>query len=231
LLEYYKNNTDRSKFSYYLPNGVNLENFNFELNNGIQIKNSLGIDSEIVIGFIGNVRPYHQTDILIDVAKKIVNEVKNFRIFMLTGDDKNKDLFLEKIHEQKLDKYFIFYKSVNNDEIPEIIKIMDICVLPGFSWYGSPMKIFEYAAMKKPIVGPDIPPLTDVFINGKSVLLTEKNNSVDIAEKIIYLFKNPESRKLLGENAYNTVKENNTWTRNIEKILVHYEDFISAKIN
>lgn len=231
LLDYYKNITKRNKYFYYLPNAVNLNTFNFENLFDAKLKNILGINSEVVIGFIGNVRAYHDTNLMIDVAKKILTENYNFKFLLITGDDLNTDEFKNKIRNEKLDDYFIFHKPLINKEIPEIIDMMDICILPNFSWYGSPMKIFEYAAMKKPIVAPDIQPLTDVFINNDSALLTEKGNTDEIAKGIIYLLKNPEIRKSLGENAYLTVKNNNTWEINAERIINFYEEFMKLKLN
>jgi glycosyltransferase involved in cell wall biosynthesis len=60
----------------------------------------------------------------------------------------------------------------------------------------------EASLMKKPIIGTAIPGIKALISDGKTGLLFEKNNHLDLADKIAYLIENPAYAQKLGENAY-----------------------------
>ena len=49
------------------------------------------------------------------------------------------------------------------DDVPAYIDAMDICVLPDSNAFGSPIALFEFMAMGKPCVVPDLGPMRDVI--------------------------------------------------------------------
>jgi glycosyltransferase involved in cell wall biosynthesis len=57
----------------------------------------------------------------------------------------------------------IFSGPVSRDEVPAYIDAMDICVLPDSNAFGSPIALFEFMAMGKPCIVPDLGPMRDVI--------------------------------------------------------------------
>ena len=60
----------------------------------------------------------------------------------------------------------------------------------------------EAFALQKPVVAFNTPAGNEIMENGQTALLVEKGDSKALAEKIIYLLKNPDERERIIKNAY-----------------------------
>ena len=72
-------------------------------------------------------------------------------------------------------KKIIFTGKVPHEEVFPLIELMDITVLPKSHWYGSPVKLFEYGALEKPIIATNNGPVNDIMVSGEDGLLIEEN--------------------------------------------------------
>ncbi len=98
--------------------------------------------------------------------------------------------------------------SVPYDKLPEYIARADVCL----GIFGSsektqlviPNKIYEYAAMKKPIITLDTPAIRELF-DERSMMLISRPDPQLIADAILRLRDNPNLSAQLGERAYRIV--------------------------
>jgi glycosyltransferase involved in cell wall biosynthesis len=95
---------------------------------------------------------------------------------------------------------------------------MDICVMPGSNWYGSPVKVFEYGILGKAVIAPDNGPLRDIMVHEKDGLLIERDPKV-LAETLIKLIEDKELREMLGKNFQKKIFAEYTWEDASELIL------------
>jgi glycosyltransferase involved in cell wall biosynthesis len=65
---------------------------------------------------------------------------------------------------------------VSEEQLVKYKEMMMIGVMPGSNWYGSPLKLFEYAQSSIAIVAPETPAVIDLFTEDE-VLFIDKNNS------------------------------------------------------
>jgi glycosyltransferase involved in cell wall biosynthesis len=114
---------------------------------------------------------------------------------------------------------FTFTGEVPHSEIPVYIAAMDIAIIPDFNTYGSPMKLFEYMAMGKAIVAPDVPPIKEIVEEGKTALVFERKNSIQAVKCIEALIRDKELRNKLGIRARNVVLNSHTWDQNAKRIV------------
>jgi len=82
----------------------------------------------------------------------------------------------------------------------------DICLLPLSatsiaSRYTSPLKLFEYMALGKPIVSADVPAIRSVLTSGESALLVPPGDVAALAAAVRQLMEQPALRAKLGGNA------------------------------
>lgn len=87
-----------------------------------------------------------------------------------------------------------------------LIADADICVLPLTqtsigSRYTSPLKLFEYMAMGKPIVASDHPSIREVLVDGEHALLVAPEDPAALAAALRRLIDDPDERARLGSNA------------------------------
>ena len=147
------------------------------------------------------------------------------KIFHVFGDTESLDLSKFK----KMPKNLILYGSLTPFQAELLPRNFDILLMPyqnnvylanklDTTDWMSPMKMFEYMFSKKPIISSDIEVLKEVLIHKKNSLLVEAENVDEWCNTIIKL-DDPDLRSYLSKNAFETVSQNFTWEKRVEKIL------------
>ena len=98
----------------------------------------------------------------------------------------------------------------------------DICLLPLTntsigSRYTSPLKLFEYMGMGKPVVAADVPALRSVIASGKNGLLVSVEDPVSMAAGVNALLRAPALARSLGSAAQQSARDY-AWTSRAEKL-------------
>jgi len=88
----------------------------------------------------------------------------------------------------------------------KVIAEADICLLPLSdtsigSRYTSPLKLFEYMALGKPIVSADVPAIRSVLSSGESALLVPPGDIAALAAAVRKLMEQPAMAAQLGGRA------------------------------
>jgi glycosyltransferase involved in cell wall biosynthesis len=87
-----------------------------------------------------------------------------------------------------------------------------------FAYYASPLKLFEYMAVGRPIVSSDHPATAEVVRDGETALLVPPENDDALADALCRLYDDPALRERLGDAA----KQESTqysWQARAEHIL------------
>ena len=90
----------------------------------------------------------------------------------------------------------------------------------------SPTKFFEYMAMGKATIAPDLPPLREFIKHGINGLLIRPGDPEDLKTKIMELISNSELRYKLGRNAVDSIISTHTWDINSRKIMRIFETLL-----
>jgi glycosyltransferase involved in cell wall biosynthesis len=191
---------------YVFPSGGNISLF--KPLDKIECRKILNLDvNKKYIGFVGNFYKYQGVDVLIESAKFVVKEMPQV-MFLIIGDGEMKNEWMRKVNDYGLDKYFIFTGIIPYEKMPVAIGSMDICIAPFTKDAGerSPVKVFDYLACGKPVIAGDIDCLKDIFKENE-ILFFPVENYEKLAESIIYLLKNEDIAKKLGENARKICEE------------------------
>jgi glycosyltransferase involved in cell wall biosynthesis len=108
-------------------------------------------------------------------------------------------------------------------ELPQVtLRNSGICMLPSTNTslrgrYTSPLKLFEYMAMGKPVVAANLPAMRDVLQHGRNALLAEPGSPQSFAACIRDLIGNPPLGRALGEQARSDARGYG-WTRRAEQL-------------
>jgi len=115
-----------------------------------------------------------------------------------------------------------FVGALPHSEAIRYLKSSTINVIPTrkspFFRYSSPMKLFEAAASKKPIIASNIEGNKEFVKDGVSGLLFKEGNPKNLAKKMNRLLENKELRRKVAIIAYEEVKEY-TWKNRVQKVL------------
>jgi len=170
--------------------------------------------SDRVLLFMGRLNDEKGFDILIK-AFEIVHSVLKDTFLLLSGNDES-----HKIHYKSsgINNHIKILKPHN--ESHKLYTIADIVVLPSRS-DSFPFVMIEAGAFKKPFIGGNTGGIAEFIEDGINGLLVDPENPQVLAEKIIYLLKNPQIGITMGEKLYEKVNrlcDYNNYFSEVEKI-------------
>lgn len=204
-----------------LPNGVNTDRFypcetkNDKLAAKYQIK-----DKDLIIGFLGILRPWHGIDMLLEAFKIVIEQHPQAKL-LLVGDGPIKDNIVTMLDKSLREKVIITGR-VNHEDIREYLSLFDIAISPKATFYASPMKIVEYMAAGVPTVAPDMENIRDLIIDRQTGMLFEQENHESLAGAIMLLVSNNQLRDNIKKKALDVVREKLNWRTNAQRVIQEY---------
>jgi len=206
--------------THVLTKGIDFQNFNPDSVDRNTIRQNYGISSDdIVITFIGILSPVRGVK---EVALEL-SKIDNPRLKFLVVGAGSTETELRQIREKyNLQERLILTGQRPYDEIPELTAASDICVLPfhntGLTKDIVPTKVFDYAAMGKPIISTRLPGMLDEFGEDNGVVYV--NRPEDIVAKTLELIQDGSIRELgLKTRKFVEGKSWDNITDEFEKIL------------
>jgi glycosyltransferase involved in cell wall biosynthesis len=198
-----------------IPTGVDLDVFYPRpINNTLRMK--LGISQkDKVIGTIAALRSWKGHDHLLEAAKILTEKYKNIK-FLIVGDGPRYDHLVEKVKTSGIKDYVLFlgYRK----DIPEVMSMLDIVVLPSFANEGVPQSILQAMAMEKPVIACNAGSISEVVHDRETGVLVEPRNPVALAKSIEMMFDNQGLIKTLTANAKKLVESEYSLKKMVERI-------------
>lgn len=204
----------------FLPNAVDplvFDPFRYD----DKVRSQLELKGKTVIGFIGSFAKWHGVDMLLQVMPDVIKKIPNV-YFLMVGSGVCLQDVKDKIKNSGLIEKVIFTGKVSSEDVPCYLKAMDIGVIPDSNQYGSPMKLFEYMAMKVVPVVPKLPPILDVIQDKVTGFVFDRKNVQSLKEQLIHACENKDLRKQIGKNAREQVLEKHLWIHNARSVLNLY---------
>ncbi len=162
--------------------GVNLENFDPNIS-GNAVREKYGInDDDIVVFFMGWL---YQFSGLKEVALELfkIKESYPHLKLLIVGDGDAYNEIVDIKEKYGLNNQLILTGKVSYEKIPEFIASSNICILPAYPDEKImkeivPIKIYEYMAMKKPVVTTHLPGIMREFGDNNGILYADKPENV-----------------------------------------------------
>lgn len=225
LKNYYAQYLRKNRHIEVVPNCVNTDKAVCKEELKKAIMERYGLAGKTVVGFVGSIFPYHGVDLLIRAFTEVSKSKPDITL-LIVGDGASIVELKELTTQLKLDDQVVFTGSVTNEDVFSYIDLMDIAVMAKSNWYGSPMKLFEYGAMKKPIVAPMNIPVMDVIEKDVDALLTRPDEDA-VASAIKALVSDKALRNRLASAFHKKVTQNYTWLNAARTVLANPEPRIS----
>lgn len=222
LKEYFEREYGLQDKSFVItPNAINQRKIRWDQNEVGKIKSEHEIEDKIILGFVGSLLPWHGVDLLIKSLKDIRDHHTDTKV-LIVGDGSGANDLKQLSHNLGVENDVIFTGRVPHGQVFNYIQSMDITIYPGSkdneNWYGSPVKLFEYGAMGKPVVIYDQPQIRDVMEAGKDGLLIEPEVE-QLTDAISTLLNNENLRNSIAQNFKDKVLSEYTWDKNVERVL------------
>jgi glycosyltransferase involved in cell wall biosynthesis len=171
---------------------------------------------------LANLRHQKNHDLLLKVAKEI-QQLHDKWSFHLVGTDYQDDYskhLKNQIEKLELTQQVFIYGA--KEDTNAIISAVDICVLTS-KIEGLPVSLIEYGKHKKAVVCTAVGEIPNI-LTGDNGLLVPANDVAAFTTALTKLIENPERRKKMGENLYETVQ--NQFSE--EKVIAHYLKLLMA---
>lgn len=205
-----------------IPNGANTEIF--KPMDQEAMKRTLGFDiSKKYVCFVGNLAPWQGIEYLVKAAPPVIKAAPQTR-FLIVGDGMMCGSLKKSVKENHLEKYFYFTGKVPYKDVPKYINSSDICVAPFILARNekiglSPLKIYEYMACGKPVIGSNINGVGDFLKRSNAGISFNAEKAVELADALIRLLADDDMRDNMGRNGMNIVNEQFSWNKTSKSII------------
>lgn len=207
-------------------NGVDLEKFNEKIDINKK-KEELGIPGFCkVIGTVGRLTKVKGHIFFLQSAKIVKEKMKDTKFLVVGGGSILQEL---KDYSSQLDitKDVIFTGA--REDIPELLSVMDIFVLPSIS-EGLSVTILEAMAETKPVVASSVGGIPEIIQDGINGFLVPSRSPEALAEKILFLLKNEEIACKIAKNGKETVGSRFTLEKMVSDTEFLYDNLIKEKL-
>jgi glycosyltransferase involved in cell wall biosynthesis len=210
-----------------IQNGVG-EEFLRGISGNSALRQRLGLDSRVVLGFTGFIREWHGLEQVIDFVAESEPELRLH--LLLVGDGPAVTALRRQTAERGISDRVTFAGLVSRHEIIDYVAAFDIAIQPQVVAYASPLKLFEYMALARAIVAPSTPNIREVLTDGETALLFDPSDTNELRRAVERLCADPDLRDRLGTAARVAVEQKGlTWRNNARRITELFHDLLPAK--
>ena len=181
------------------------------------LRGALGLEG-FTVGFVGTMNRWQGIAKFFDVFDKAFARTPELQ-FLMVGDGEFRAELQSRCATRPWASRVRFVGRKSHTEVPDLIASMDVCMLLDSNDYGSPMKVFEYMALAKPVVAPRVAPVLEVLRDRETALLIEPGNVDQMVDAISELHSDADLRERLAQAGRARILERHTWRRNAAEIL------------
>ena len=181
---------------------------------------------KFVFGTVKSLEIKYGIDYLIKAVSLIKDELKNWELW-IAGTGSQKDELIKLTKSLNINEKVKFLGRVPHDKIPQLLQRMHLFTVTSV-WECESFGVaaVEAAAAGLAVIASNLGGLSEVIVDGETGFHVEARNIEEIAEKILYLYKNREIREKLGKQARKNVIEKYVWKENAEIMLKEYRNLL-----
>lgn len=200
-----------------IPNGINESHFARAPSHSAA-QAALGWSGATVLGFTGFVRDWHGVD---KVVRWIASpQAPAVARLLVVGDGPARADLEALARSLNVADRVRFTGVVPRDQVPALVAAFDVALQPAVVAYASPLKLFEYLAMGKAVIGPRQPNLEEILSHGDNALLFDAERPGALEDVLTELCSNVALRARIAEGARQTIKLRGlTWGANAAKVV------------
>ena len=184
--------------------GIDTKKFYKSKQNKIKFckKNNWKVDENIIL-FIGRINKHKGIFLLLEAFKILIDNNYKCNLLIVGNDEIYFKNFINKIDPNYKKRILIFNHKI---DINYYYSLSSVFCLPSYR-EGFGMSVIEASSSFLPVVVSDIYGLNDSCINNKTGLKFKSGSSLDLVDKLKYLFNNPKKMRLFARNGKNFVDE------------------------
>jgi len=192
---------DKIKVIY---NGIDAKRF-VSFKESVKIKNDLSIPENVrIVGTIGKLSsPQKNIPLFLKAAGRISSQFSDVR-FLVVGSGKLLDDMKDFSHKLGISEKVHF--TGEREDIPEILKLLDVFVLSSYK-EGLPNVIMEAMAAGKPVVATDVGGVSELVMDEETGFLVPSNNVEKLSQAVIRLLESSNIAERMGEKGKERIEK------------------------
>jgi glycosyltransferase involved in cell wall biosynthesis len=217
---------DREKI-VLVPNGVDIEFINPELH----LEKRLF--SGFTVGFIGSLYAWSGLDLLLKAIAALRKEGLDISL-VIVGDGAMEAEWKKQSQELGIESHVAFLGRVPWQDIPQYIAGFDV----GYSgqvqlqmgkMYLSPMKLYEYMAMAKPVIASAFEDAKRLICDRQTAFLFNTGDLEDLKRTLSTAYEKRASLPEMGRLARMEIVKNHSWTARIQHLVAGAEAILEKR--
>lgn len=206
-----------------IPAGIDRRRFSPEIN-GDYVRKDLNIRKEdFLVGTVAMLRSWKGHGYLLEAAKALGQKIPNIKL-LITGGGPQESKLRSYIQNNALNGKVIM--TGYREDVPQILRSLDIFVLPSYSNEGIPQCILQAMAMGIPVISTSVGGIGEVVKNGETGTLVPPRDTRALSEAIYRGYENKEESLNLARRAREVILKDFTLERTIEKTKKVYGELL-----
>ena len=176
-----------------------------------------GLNDSFTVGYSGSFLPGKGVSLVLKIAERL----PHIQFLIVGGDSET----LAQDRSTSIPTNILFTGILPTSRVPVAISCFDVALLPNqrtvlvnqgkedIARWTSPLKMFEYMALARPIIRSDLKVLSEVLIEDSECLSVDPENVDGWVTAILRLEDDTQFRRLIADTAHSKFLESYTWER------------------
>jgi glycosyltransferase involved in cell wall biosynthesis len=205
-----------------IPCGIDTEIFNPLKFNAETQRERFGIFNENVVLFVGRLASYKGVEYLLKSMPPVIKEFKD-TVLVIVGEGNIRNELEKLTKKLGLQEHVRFLGSLPSDQIPEIMSLATVFVLPSLvESFG--VVIAEALSMEKPVIASNVGGIPEVLEKGKTGVLVSRQDVKGLSEAIVSVLSDQNWARTMAIEGRKAVVRKFSWQSVTTKTLGIYKE-------
>lgn len=197
-----------------IPNAVDPQQFEFGAPASEELKQKLGLDEKVVLGFVGSFYAYEGLDLLVEALPKILDLHPRVHLLLVGGGPQNEAL-KSQVERLGLESAVTFTGRVPHHEVQSYYNLVDLLVYPRkrmrLTDLVTPLKPLEAMAQGKLFVASDVGGHKELVEPGVNGVLFKADDVSALIQAVSEVIGHPERWEAMRRAGRQTIENSRNW--------------------
>jgi PEP-CTERM/exosortase A-associated glycosyltransferase len=197
-----------------IPNAVDIEKFSVGSAPDPALKQQLGLDGALVLGFIGSFYAYEGLTLLLRALPEVLLHAAHARVLLVGGGPQEAQL-KQLASDLGIADKVVFVGRVPHEDVPRYYDLIDMLVYPRqpmrLTELVTPLKPLEAMAQGRLLIASDVGGHRELIRSGETGVLFKAGDPEALAAAVLDLLQHPERWAALKTTARRFVENERNW--------------------
>ena len=214
-----------------IPNAVDASSFRFGVEADPALRQRLGLNDAMVIGFAGSFYGYEGLELLLDAARRLLPKHPNLRVLLVGGGPQEAALKAQ-AESNGLKDRVIFAGRVPHADVQRYYELIDVLAYPRLAIrlteLVTPLKPLEAMAQGRMFVASDVGGHRELIRHGETGFLFPAGDAAALESAIDAVLAKRDAWPRIKAQARRFVEQERTWTTSVARYASVYAGVLSG---